>query len=47
MAVEDIGVRRLARLMNQIAIAAGPGWQVREANLTSEGPAGCETRVIC
>jgi hypothetical protein len=39
-------VRRLARLMNQIAIAAGSGWQVRKANPTSKRPAGCETRVI-
>jgi hypothetical protein len=32
--------------MNQIAIAAGSGWQVRKANPTSKRPAGCETRVI-
>jgi hypothetical protein len=32
--------------MNQIAIAAGSGWQVRKANPASKRPAGCETRVI-
>jgi hypothetical protein len=45
MAVEDIGVRRLARLMNQIAIAAGSGWQVRKANPTSKRPTGYEALV--